>query len=264
MENILSVRNLTKTFTNKEEEIYAVKDMSFDLYAGECLGLIGESGSGKTTAANLIAGLETPDSGEIRLFGEVLDASKRRKQKVLYSNIQMIFQNPRTSFNPRIRMYHNIAEGAAYYQKLSKSELCENIHEKMRLVGLKDEYLQKYAWQLSGGECQRAAIARAIMSNPKLLICDEVTSALDVSVQAQILKLLGQLKKEYGMSLFFITHDLALAGSFCDRLLVMYKGQIVESGKSMDLISNPKHPYTKLLISSVLSADPRDRKIRNH
>lgn len=237
---ILDVRGLEKTFRAQKKQIKAVTGVDFSLKRGECLGLIGESGSGKSTTANMVGGLLRPTAGSVTFFG------KHR---------QMVFQNPVMSFSPRMRLLESIGEGLRYKTNLSRAEIERKALEAMDMVLLKREYAKRYSWQLSGGECQRAAIARAILIRPELLICDEVTSALDVSVQQQIIQLLDNLKRELGLSYLFISHDIALVSSICDRIAVMLEGKIVETGPTREIIHNPQHEYTRLLIRSALTLD---------
>ena len=236
-QTILTVNNVSKNFTDRKEEIHAVKNVSFSIKQGECLGLIGESGSGKSTVANIVSGFVKPDSGEVFFTGK---------------NFQMVFQDPMMSFSPHMKILDSLCEGLRYRTKLGKREREDRALEVLEQVGLKREYAQKYCYELSGGECQRAAIGRAIMIKPELLICDEVTSALDVSVQAQIIRLLKTLANEMGMSYLFISHDLALVSSLCDRVAVMYQGEIVEIGNVREVIDYPKQEYTKRLLKAVL------------
>ena len=248
---LLEVENLYKEFYKDKIKFAAVDHIHFSIREGECLGLVGESGCGKSTTASLIAGLLKPDKGTFRFFGEELTKSSSRR---IRKNIQMIFQNPMDSFDPRYHLLSSVQQGLRYVEKCDKRELERRAQEAISFVGLKESYYKKPIHRLSGGECQRAAIARAIIGQPKLLICDEATSALDVSVQAQIISLLKKLKQEKGMSSLFITHDLTLASVMCDRLAVMYCGKIVEYGDAKEIISKPKHPYTQLLLQSVLPA----------
>lgn len=245
-ENILEVKNLNKSFYKREvfigkqkERTRAVDGVSFSIERGSCLGLIGESGSGKSTTAYMTAGLLKKDSGEINFYG---------------NHMQMIFQDPMKAMDPRMKVIDNICEGLIYHKdNLRKEEIRNRALEVMDMVQLDRKYADRYSRELSGGECQRATIARAILICPELLICDEVTSALDVSVQAQIMQLLAYLKKQLHLSCLFISHDIALVNSFCDSVAVMYQGKIVETGKTMDVIRNPKEEYTKQLIDSVLT-----------
>lgn len=235
---ILTVANLKKTFHAGKDEFQAVKDVSFSIQQGECLGLIGESGSGKSTVAKLISGLIKPSQGEISFYGK---------------NMQMVFQDPMQSFSPRMTILDSLCEGVRYRTAFTRKEQEKRVYEVLEQVGLKKEYASKFCYELSGGECQRAAIGRAIMIKPELLICDEVTSALDVSVQAQIIHLLKGLADEMKMSYLFISHDLALVSGLCDRVAVMYQGELIEEGKVRDIIDHPRAAYTKCLLASVLS-----------
>ena len=194
----IKVEHLNKTFQKQGKRINAVCDVSFELYPGECFGLIGESGSGKSTLANLVAGLEKADSGAVYMEGsggriDLLAKGSRKLQKEYGQKRQMIFQNPRLSFNPAMTIGKGLEEALRYYTKLSKEERKKRALENLELVGLKKEYYDRHAFELSGGECQRAAIARALMIEPEFLICDEITSALDVSVQAQIMDLFMEI-----------------------------------------------------------------------
>lgn len=237
-EEILTVENLKKMFRGGKNEIQAVNDVSFSIHRGECFGLIGESGSGKSTVAKIVSGLLKPSAGKVRFTGK---------------NMQMVFQDPVTSFNPRMTILDSLCEGVRYRTRLSRKEQEERAYEVLEQVGLKKEYAKKFSHELSGGECQRAAIGRAIMIKPELLICDEVTSALDVSVQAQIIYLLKKLADEMQMSYLFISHDLALVSGLCDRVAVMCQGEIVEMGETRGVLEHPKEVYTKQLVDSVLS-----------
>ena len=237
---ILIVEKLNKTFRSRKSELHAVKDVSFSIRQGECLGLIGESGSGKSTVANLVSGLLSPSSGTVKFTGK---------------NLQMIFQDPMMSFSPKMNILDSLCEGLRYRTNISRKEQEKRAYEVLEQVGLKQEYAKKFCYELSGGECQRAAIGRAIMIRPDLLICDEATSALDVSVQAQIIRLLKKLADEMKMSYLFISHDLALVSSLCDRIAVMYHGEIVEMGDVRKIMDHPEQEYTKLLLNSVLSVD---------
>ena len=221
---LLEVDNLTKRFRNAGTEHAAADRVSFCIHEGECVGLIGESGCGKSTVANLIAGFLRPDAGTIR-FGKKTLKWRGREARTDRKEMQMVFQNPHLSLDPRMTIEENLAEAVVYYEKTNRADLTERIETGLIRLGLPAEYRRKLPGELSGGECQRAAIARALMRSPKLLICDEVTSALDVSVQAEIMKYLLELKRE-GLSFLFITHDLILAAVICDRILVMEEGRI--------------------------------------
>ncbi len=254
-DKVLEVSSLTKIFQKNREDFTAVDNVSFTVSAGECVGLIGESGSGKSTIANMVSGLLRPTEGDISFLDRSLTDKAGRRKRELRKEMQMVFQDPTMSFSPKMRLITSVEEGLRYYTDIPKQERKARAMEALEQVGLKQEYAKRKCWELSGGECQRAAIARAILIRPKLLICDEVTSALDVSVQAQIIRLLYRLKEELGMSYLFISHDLALVSSVCDRILVLYQGQIVESGTAQDIIEHAVHPYTRVLLESVFLVD---------
>ncbi len=247
---VLEVRNVTKTFLKNKSKIAAVNNVSLQIHAGECVGLVGESGCGKSTLAKLITRLTDADTGEIYLNGQEITHCRGKQKREVYRDLQMVFQMPTDSFNPRLRLGSSIAEAMVNYGK-PKRQAKQRTPELLDLVELRQEYADRYPHQLSGGECQRAAIARALAVDPKILICDEATSALDVSVQAQIVALLLELQKNLGMSYLFICHDLALVRNICNRILVMHRGSIVESGSTKEVLANPLHPYTRLLLSSV-------------
>ncbi len=246
---ILQLQNLKKIFTrNGQSEFLAVDGVSFDISAGECVGLIGESGSGKSTVANMIARLLDPTEGRILLDGEDVTDVKARQ---IFRTVQMIFQSPQESFDPRRTLGDGIGESLLNVGR-SRSQVRAEVERLLEAVGLPPDFARRYPHEVSGGQCQRAAIARAVAIHPKLLICDEATSALDVTVQAEIVDLLSRLMRERGMACLFICHDIALAQNFCDRLLVMYRGKIVEEGPPDEIVQSPKQEYTKLLIDSVL------------
>lgn len=255
---ILDVKSLTKTFEKNNTVFTAVDNVNFQLDKKECLGIVGESGSGKSTIAKMLVKLLEPDNGEINFLGKDLVTFNKSELRKTRKDIQMIFQNPMDSFNPRKKLKTSVGAGLKYTLNLNKKQIEEKVNEAFNLVGLKSEYKDRYINKLSGGECQRAAIARSVIIEPKLLICDEITSALDVSVQAQIIDLLVQLREKMDMSYIFITHDLTLARYLCDRILIMYKGNEVESGNVKDIFENPMHPYTKLLLSSIMTIDNID------
>ena len=250
MEKILEIKNLKKVFYKNKVPFTAVNDISFEMKKGECLGLVGESGCGKSTTAKLITHLLKPDGGSILINGkEILDV-KGKSLKELYQDVQMVFQMPQDSFDPRRSLGDGIMESMRN-RGMKKAEARERMMELLRMVELEPEYAKRYPHEVSGGQCQRAAIARALSVEPKLIICDEATSALDVTVQAQIVELLGRLQREMGLSILLICHDLALVQALCDRVLVMYKGSIVEEGIPDEVIGSPKKAYTKVLIESV-------------
>lgn len=247
---LLEVRGLKKNFTGKNETLHAVKGIDFTIEKGECLGLVGESGCGKSTTANMIARLLKESGGDIFFHGKKINEGKHLK--AVGKEMQMVFQNPADSFNPHYSVLECVMQGAKYYKLYSNQELKERAEELINYVGLKESYLERRIGELSGGECQRTAIARALICDPDLIICDEATSALDVSVQAQVVELIRKLKEEKKVSFLFITHDLALTASVCDRIAVMYSGRIMEMGDTTTLLKHPRHPYTRLLLSCVL------------
>ena len=252
MEPLLQISHLTKIFSDgKEDEYKAVDDVSFELFPGEKLAIIGESGSGKTTVVNMITRILDSTDGKILLDGEDITHYKRNKMKNIYRKMQMVFQTPTESFDPRCRLGDAVAESLRN-AGMPKKEAMEIVKELFKQCGLPENFMKRYPHEVSGGQCQRAAIARAIAIKPRLLILDEATSALDVTVQAEILQLLDNLQEERQMSYLFICHDIALVQNFCDRVLVMYQGEIVEEGKTEDVISRPKEAYTRQLIDSVL------------
>lgn len=252
MEAVLSVRGLTKTFSGRRREaLKAVDRVSFDLFPGECLGLIGESGSGKTTLVNMITRFLRPTEGRIFLDGEDMTDAQGPALRRVYSRVQMVFQTPMESFDPRRTLGEGIGEGLRN-QGMPKAEAKRETVRLLELCGLGAEYAGRYPHQVSGGQCQRAAIARAIAVKPKVLICDEATSALDVTIQAEIMALLRRLRREMDLSCLFICHDVALVQSFCERVLVMYRGKIVEAGGTDEVIRRPQNDYTKRLIESVI------------
>lgn len=246
---ILSVQNLKKIFSRSgQENFVAVDGVSFEIFPEESVGLIGESGSGKSTVANMIARLLDADEGRVFLDGEDVTGADVRD---IFRNVQMIFQSPQESFDPRRTLGDSIDESLRN-SGMTKREAREETARLLEAVGLSPEFANRYPHEVSGGQCQRAAIARALAIRPKLLLCDEATSALDVTVQAEIVALLARLMRERGMACLFICHDIALAQNFCDRLLVMYRGKIVEEGTADEIIRSPKQDYTKMLIDSVL------------
>lgn len=246
---ILQIQSLKKIFSRNGQDVFiAVDGVSFDMAQGECLGLIGESGSGKSTVANMIARLLDPDEGRIILDGaDVTQADVR----AVCRKVQMVFQSPQESFDPRRTLGDGVGESLLNAGK-SAAEAREEAVRLLEAVGLPPDFTRRYPHEVSGGQCQRAAIARALAIEPKLLLCDEATSALDVTVQAEIVALLSRLMRERGMACLFICHDIALAQDFCDRLLVMYRGRIVEEGSPDEIVRSPKQEYTKMLIDSVL------------
>ena len=248
---ILEAQHLKKVFISGKKSMTAVDDVSFELRQGECLGIVGESGSGKSTIVKMITHLQSITEGNVILKGKDITNVKGKELREVYKDIQMVFQMPMESFDPRRTLGDGIGESLRN-MGLSRKETRERVEKLLERCGLDKEYAERYPHQVSGGQCQRAAIARALAVEPSVLICDEATSALDVTVQKQILKLLMELKQKENFSFLLICHDLALVQAFCDRVLVLYHGETVESGTPDEIINHPKMDYTKKLIDSVL------------
>lgn len=251
MHTILDVKDLTKNFYKNRQLFTAVNHISFQLRQGECLGLVGESGCGKSTTVKMLTHLLKPDSGEILLEGTEIQHLKGKALKKLYTEIQMVFQIPQDSFDPRRTLGDSIMESMRNHN-VSRKEAQNRLWQLLQQVELPSELADRYPNQVSGGQCQRAAIARALAVNPKILICDEATSALDVTVQAQIIELLKRLQQEMDLSILLISHDLALVQHLCDRVIVMYQGNIVEQGTPDRVINAPENDYTKMLIEAAM------------
>ena len=251
MHTILDVKDLTKNFYKNKQLFTAVNHISFQLRQGECLGLVGESGCGKSTTVKMLTHLLKPDSGEILLEGTEIQHLKGKALKKLYTEIQMVFQIPQDSFDPRRTLGDSIMESMRNHN-VSRKEAQNRLWQLLQQVELPSELADRYPNQVSGGQCQRVAIARALAVNPKILICDEATSALDVTVQAQIIELLKRLQQEMDLSILLISHDLALVQHLCDRVIVMYQGNIVEQGTPDRVINAPENDYTKMLIEAAM------------
>ncbi len=252
MEPILEVRNLSKTFTKRgRETLSAVDNVSFSLFRGEVLGLVGVSGCGKSTIAKLITRLIEPTAGSVFIDGENVTKLRFSGLRRIYGKIQMVFQTPTGSFDPVRTLGDGISESLRNLN-IKKDERRKTTERLLKQCGLPPEYAYRYPHEVSGGECQRAAIARALAVRPEILILDEATSSLDVNVQSHILHLLSSLKNNFGLSYLFICHNLGLVQQFCDRVLVMDEGRIIEEGRPDDVILHPKKEYTKLLASSMI------------
>ena len=231
--------------------VKAVESVSLKLYKGESLGIVGESGCGKSTLGRTILGLEELTDGKISFNQQEIQDLKRKEKKKFVKEMQMIFQDPFASLNPRQRVGHALDEVFTMHTDMSARERRDAVADLLSEVGLKPEHYDRYPHEFSGGQRQRIGIARAIALNPQFIICDEAVSALDVSVQAQVLKLLKTLQVKYNLSYLFISHDLGVVRYFCDRVLVMYLGNTVEMGDVSSIFKNPLHPYTKALLSAI-------------
>ena len=295
---LLSVRHLKQYFTvgkgTKKTDLKAVDNVSFDVHEGECVGVVGESGCGKTTTGRSIIKLYDITSGSVYYRGVRISAGERwtkeairaarksnkdqvpglleklrqirfdntHSSRKLVNEIQMIFQDPIDSLDPRMTVEDIIQEGLKIQGFKNKAQNHQKVVEMLEKVGLVAEHASRYPHEFSGGQRQRIGIARALVMNPRLLICDEPISALDVSIRAQIINLLNELKQELGLSIIFIAHDLSVVKYFCDRIVVMYFGKVVETASSDELFKNPTHPYTKALLSAIPKPNPRSEKNR--
>ena len=250
-EIILKAEHLKKVFTSGKKTFTAVDDVNFELKKGQCLGIVGESGSGKSTIARMITGLESMTEGTVTLLGKDITDLKAKEMRKVYRDIQMVFQMPVESFDPRRTLGDGIMESLRN-MGMSVREAKKRAGELLIRCGLTPEFAARYPHEVSGGQCQRAAIARALAVSPSVLICDEATSSLDVTVQKQVLNLLLELKEKEGLSLLMISHDLALVQAFCDEVLVLYQGKAVELGTPDEIINHPSSEYTRILMDSVL------------
>ena len=248
----MEVRNLVKTYPGKAGPVQAVKGISFDIKAGQSLGLVGESGSGKSTTSEMVVRLQDPSSGNILFDGQDIAStpSARFMRHAVRRDIQMVFQDATDSLNPRGTAASAIAEPLARIDGMRGAKLSARVSELADLVGLPQLLLSRFPHQLSGGQKARVGIARAIALEPKLLILDEPTAALDVSIQAIVLNLLVDLRAQMGMSYLFVSHDLNVVRLLCDEVLVMKQGEIVDRGRTVTVMDNPSHPYTRALIEA--------------
>ncbi len=246
----IEVKNLNQCFKDDGKSFHAVKDVSFNVEKGECLGIVGESGSGKSTVVRMILGVLKPTSGEILINGVNFWQLSAKEKKLAYKNVQMVYQDPLSSFSPRMKIGEYICEPRINYDKISKQQAREEAIKLLADVELPAEFMDRYPHQLSGGQLQRVAIARALAISPEVLICDEATCALDVSIQKQILDLLLKIKKERELTCLFICHDLAVVKAVSDNIAIMYKGELLEQLPATELVSQSTHKYTKQLINS--------------
>lgn len=253
MKHVLEVKELTQQFKTRKQgkikKITAVDHVSFSLNEGEILGIVGESGCGKSTLAKALMGFGINTTGSVMVDDIEMVASKSRDKRKAYQFIQMVFQDPIGSFNPRKRLGYGIGESLKN-QGMSRKKINKRICVLLEKCGLPAEFANRYPFEVSGGQAQRVAIARALAVEPKIIVCDEATSALDMTIQQQIMELLLKLKEERHVAIIFICHNLALVQSFCDRVLVMKDGKIVEEGTAKEVIQNPREEYTKRLVEA--------------
>lgn len=257
-EPLIQVKNLTKYFQiSRKEVLKAVENVSFDIYEGETVGLVGESGCGKSTAGRCLVRLYNPTSGDVTYNGKSIFAAGSKAQQMEYCrNTQMIFQNPYSSLNSRMTVKDIVGEGIRIHEKVSESELNDRVEQLLISVGLNREHMSRFPHEFSGGQRQRIGIARALSVNPRFIICDEPISALDVSIQAQVVNMLKRLQNERKLTYLFIAHDLSVVKYISDKVVVMYLGMMVEQSESEELYRNPLHPYTKALLSAIPEANP--------
>lgn len=260
-EKLIEIKNLKKYFPMKKRQVLkAVEDVTMDIYKGEILSLVGESGSGKTTLGRTVSRLYTKTNGDILFNGKPVEDYGRKE---FTKKVQMIFQDPQASLNPRMTVGDIIAEGIDIHKLASsKKERMEKVYKLLEIVGLNREHASRFPHEFSGGQRQRIGIARALAVDPEMIVCDEPISALDVSIQAQVVNLLKDLQNERNLTLLFIAHDLSMVKYISDRVAVMYRGKVVELGSPEDVYGDPIHSYTKSLISAVPIADPDYKKTK--
>ena len=261
---LVEVKHLKQYFGTKNNLVKAIDDISFDIFEGETFGLVGESGSGKSTTGRALLRLYQPTDGEILFEGKDIATLTKGKELLEFrKEAQMIFQDPYASLDSRMKVRDIIAEGIdIHHLAATKEERNQMVDELLETVGLNREHANRYPHEFSGGQRQRIGIARALALNPKFIVCDEAISALDVSIQAQIVNLLKKLQKEKGLTYLFIAHDLSMVKYISDRIAVMYRGRIVEMGSAECVYTNPQHAYTKSLLSAIPLPDPREEKNR--
>lgn len=266
--SLVVVDGIKKTFPidsglfSSKKSVKAVNHVSFEIREGETFSLVGESGCGKSTTGRLVTRLLLPDEGKIWINGEEISKMNETKLREVRKQVQMVFQDPYASLNPRMKIRDVVAEPLLIHTKLSAQERDRIVAEMLEVVGLSSYHAEKFAHEFSGGQRQRIGIARALILKPKLIVADEPVSALDVSIQSQILNLLKDLQEEFHLTYLFISHDLSVVEHISDKIGVMYLGSLVESGPKETIFANPRHPYTKALLSSVPIPDPRAKRER--
>ena len=262
MSNLIEVRNLKKYFNTSQGVVHAVDDVNIDFEEGKTMGVVGESGCGKSTFARTLIHLQDPTDGRIIYKGEDITYPNRKQIKKLRNEMQIIFQDPYSTLNPRYTVEDSLREPLVLSGKYTKADLNLQVHRLMDMVGISGKLRMAYPHELSGGRRQRVGIGRSLAMNPKFIECDEPVSALDVSIQAQIINLLQDLQRDYGLTYMFVTHDMSVVWHISHNISVMYLGQIVEVSETEELFKRPLHPYTKALLSAIPSIDidrPRER-----
>lgn len=253
---LVQVKNLCKYFQiNRHATLKAVDDMTFDIYKGETVSLVGESGCGKSTTGRCMIKLYQPTKGQVLYDGKDIFKQSHAEKREFCNKVQMIFQNPYSSLNPRMTVKEIVGEGLKQ-QGISQKEIDERVEKLLKMVGLNKDHMSRFPHEFSGGQRQRIGIARALYMEPEFIICDEPISALDVSIQAQVINMLKELQESLGLTYLFIAHDLSVVKYISDRVIVMYLGTMVETAKTEELYDHPMHPYTQALLSAIPEADP--------